>query len=168
MDEESKYGITLEKYIELIVKTINTGENEIAYKIIIESEGIDMQDWKKAKKEWDEEINDPNDKSKTYTKFIPLYQAALERQYFGRVPCSLEEFTKIHCELSFRKDIDDPLKPIQYEKVLKENRITANKWDICNSFWTVRVGMPNYRKKFSELVRKYSQDNSNSKFGKVS
>jgi hypothetical protein len=168
MDEESKYGITLEKYTELIVKTINAGEDEETCRKIIEGQGISMKDWKKAKKEWDDRINNPDDEGRTYAKFLPLYQAALERKYFGRVPCSLEEFTKIHCELSFRKDPADPLKPIKYETVLKDNGINVNKWEICNSFWTVRVGMPNYRKKFSELVRKYSQDYTNTKFGKVS
>jgi hypothetical protein len=165
---ESKYGITLEKYTELIVKTINSGEDEVACKKIIEKEGINMSDWKKAKKEWDDKINDPDDNGRTYAEFLPLYQAALERKYFGGVPCSLEEFTKIHCELSFRKDPVDPLKPVKYETVLKDNRISVNKWEICNSFWTVRVGMPNYRKKFSELVRKYSQYYANTRFGKVS
>lgn len=157
MNEESKHGITLEKYIELIVKTKNNGDNNKEIRLIIENEGIDMKDWKKAKKKWEEQIRDPNDEGKTYAKFIPLYQAALERNYIGRVPCSLEEFTKIHCELSFRKDPDDPTKPMNYKKVLEENGIDEDKWEIYNSFWILRVGMPNYRKKFSELVIKCSQ-----------
>ena len=168
MNEESIYGITLEKYTELIVKTINAGDDEIASRKIIENEGIEINNWRRAKKEWEKKINDPNDEGKTYVKFLPMYQAALERKYFGGIPCSLEEFTKIHCELSFRRDPVDPQKPMKYESVLKENRISVNKWEICNSFWTVRVGMPNYRKKFSELVRKYSQNYMNSRFGKVS
>ena len=168
MKQEIKYKITLEKYTELIVKTINADEDDIKYKKIIEDEGIDINDWKKAKKEWEEKINDPDDEGKIYSKFLPLYQAALEKKYFGRVPCSLEEFTKIHCELSFRNDSSDPSNPEKYEKVLKDNGISSNKWEICNSFWTLMIGMPNYRKKFTELVRKYSQIYNNTKFGKVS
>jgi hypothetical protein len=168
MNKESKYGITLEKYTELIVKTSNIGDDEAACVKILENENIDVNDWKKAKKEWDDKINDPGDDGKTYAEFLPLYQAALERKYFGGAPCSLEEFTKIHCEMSFRKDPFDSQKPVKYETVLKENKISVNKWEICNSFWTVRVGLPNYRKKFAELVRKYTQYYSNTRFGKVS
>jgi len=154
---ESKYGITLEKYAMLIVNTINADEEGVEYKRIIEKEGIIFSDWLKAKKEWERKINDPNDKQKTFDKFLPLYQSALERQYFDRVPCSLEDFTKIHCELSFRKETMDTSKKVFYETILKNNGVTVNQWEICNSYWTVRVGMPNYRKKFQELVRKYSQ-----------
>lgn len=155
MKEEIKYGITLAKYTELIVKTINA--NETMCKKIINDEGLDYEEWIKAKKEWDEKINDPGDEGNTYSKFLPLYQSELERNYFGGIPCSLEKFAKIHCELSFRRDPEDPTKPIKYDKVLETNRISINKWEICNSFWTVRVGLPDYRKRFSELVRIYSK-----------
>jgi hypothetical protein len=168
MDAEKKYGITLEKYTELIVKTISADEGEDDYKKIIEKEGISLKDWMKAKKAWEEIIRDPNDEGKTAAIFMPIYEKALEKMYLGRVPCSLEEFTKIHCELSLKSDSNDPVQQLKYESILKENGINVNKWEICNSFWTLRVGLPNYRKKFSELVRKYSQENSNKKFGKVS
>ena len=168
MKTESKYGITLEKYAELIVKTINANEDDEAYNKIIENEGITLNDWKKAKKEWDNKISDPNDEGKTSSLFLPLYNKALENNNIGRGPCSLEEFTKIHCELSFRREQGDPLKPIKYETVLKENGLSVNNWELCNSFWIVRVGMPNYRKKFSELVKKYSQNQTNIMFGNVS
>jgi hypothetical protein len=157
MIAETKYGITLEKYALLIVNTINADEESVEYKRIIEKEGIIFSDWLKAKKEWERKINDPNDQQKTFDKFLPIYQSALEKQYFDRVPCSLEEFTKIHCELSFGKETEDSAKKEIYKRILKENGLTVNQWEICNSYWTVRVGMPNNRKKFQELVRKYSQ-----------
>jgi hypothetical protein len=168
MENDKKYGITLEKYTELIVKTINADVGDDDYKKLIEKEGILLTDWLKAKKAWEDKISDPNDEGKTAAIFMPIYEAALEKKYLGRVPCSLEDFTKIHCELSLKSDTAEPIQALKYESVLKENGLTANKWDICNSFWIVRVGLPNYRKKFSELVRKYSQENSNKKFGKVS
>ena len=88
---ESKYGITLEKYAMLIVNTINADEEGVEYKRIIEKEGIIFSDWLKAKKEWERKINDPNDKQKTFDKFLPLYQSALERQYFDRFNMRLAE-----------------------------------------------------------------------------
>jgi|WetSurMetagenome_2_1015567.scaffolds.fasta_scaffold28179_2 hypothetical protein len=151
------YGVTLEKYAELIVKTINANEDDEAYKKIIEKEGIKLNDWKKAKREWDEKINDPNNNDRTVELFLPIYKAAIENQIISRGPCSLEEFTKIHCELTFKRENEDPLKPIEYEKVIKENGLTISKWELCNSYWIVRVGMPNYRKIFSEFVKKYSR-----------
>jgi hypothetical protein len=164
MEEDSIYGISIEKYAEILVKTINAGEDESECKKIIEDEGISYNDWLKTKKEWDYKITDPKDKRKTYDKFLPLYdkflelyQSAIGRQYFGRPPCTLEEFTRIHCALAIRKDHLDPSKPVKYEKVLKEFGFTTTKWEICNSYWVVRVAMANYRKRFAELVRKYSQ-----------
>ncbi|MFA5405495.1 MAG: hypothetical protein WC358_11225, partial [Ignavibacteria bacterium] len=107
------YGVSLEKYVELIVKTINANEDDEAYKEIIEKEGIKLNDWNKAKKEWDEKINDPNNEDQTAELFLPLYKTALEKQIISRGPCSLEEFTKIHCELTFRRENGDPQKPIE-------------------------------------------------------
>jgi hypothetical protein len=166
MEKISKYGVTLEKYAELIVKTINANEDDKTYKKIIEKEGISLKDWEMAKREWSEEINDPNHKNQTAELFLQIYEAALDNENTNRGPCSLEVFTKIHCELTFRKKNGNSLELLDYETVIQENGLTVNKWELCNSYWIVRVGMPKYRKYFSELVKKYSTNNLNNELGK--
>ncbi|MCE1165861.1 MAG: hypothetical protein LWX07_10720 [Bacteroidetes bacterium] len=155
MAEENKYGISLGKFAELMVKIMSAGEDEIMYKDIIESEGFDFQDWIQAKKEWEKEINDPADEGRTFALFLPLYQTALENQYFERVPCTLDIYAKVQCEISLLKDPYNPTMPMDYEAVVKKNGFTVNEWENCNSFWAIRVSLPRYKKKFAELVRKY-------------
>ncbi len=154
---EAISGITLERYAELLVKTIEAGEDESEILKIIKKEGISEADWKKANQGWSERMRDPADKGRTTSLFMPLYESALERKYFEKEPCSLEEFTKIHCEITYRKDPHDLRKQINYEDVLKENGITLARWGLYNSFWTPRIAMPQYRKIFSELVQKNSE-----------
>jgi hypothetical protein len=156
MSNEIKYGITLKMYAEILVKTINAKDDSEEYRKIIEKEGILYSDWKKAKKEWDDIMNDPNDNGYITSLFMPLYQTAIENNLRKKGPCSLEKFAKVHCELTNRREKGDPLKQVEYETVLSENGFTVSDWEYCNSFWLIRVGMPNYRKKFSELLNKYS------------
>ena len=154
---EAINGITLERYAKLLVKTIEAGEDESEILKIIKQEGISEEDWKSAKQGWSERMRDPADNGRTTALFMPLYEAALERKYFEKEPCSLEEFTKIHCEITYRKDPNDLRKQINYEDVLKENGLTIAKWGLYNSFWTPRIAMPQYRKIFAELVQKNSE-----------
>jgi hypothetical protein len=150
-------GITLERYAELLAKTIEAGEDESEILKIIEKDGIMASDWKRAKQGWSERMRDPADNGKTTALFMPLYESALERKYFEKEPCSLEEFTKIHCEITYRKDPNDLRKQINFKDVLKENGLTIAKWGLYNSFWTPRIAMPQYRKTFVEFVQKNSE-----------
>ncbi len=154
---EAINGITLERYAELLAKTIEAGEDELEILKIIEKDGISAENWKKAKHGWSDRMRDPADNGRTTALFMPFYEAALERKYVEKEPCSLEEFTRIHCEITYRKDPKDLRKQINYEDVLKENGLTVAKWGLYNSFWTPRIAMPQYRKIFTELVQKNSE-----------
>jgi hypothetical protein len=154
---EAISGITLETYAELLAKTIEAGEDESEILKIINQEGISEADWKKANQGWSERMRDPADNGRTTDLFMPYYEAALGRKYFEKEPCSLEEFTKIHCEITYRKDPNDLRKQINFKDVLKENGLTIAKWGLYNSFWTPRIAMPQYRKTFVEFVQKNSE-----------
>jgi len=150
-------GISLEKYAELLVKFVDTEDNEVSFREILGKEKITLENWKKAKEGWSLRMNDSQDKGKTTELFMPLYQAALERKYYEKEPCTLEEFTQIHCEITFKRDPYDSTKKINYEDVLKEHNITISRWGLYKSFWTPRVAMPKYHDSFVEQVLKNSE-----------
>ncbi|HEY5534807.1 MAG TPA: hypothetical protein VIL99_07735 [Ignavibacteria bacterium] len=156
-DKEKINGISLEKYAELLVKTIGVEEDEAPYKSIIEKEGFTMENWMIAKKEWSSRMSDPADNGKTTKLFLPLYQTAIERKYSEKEPCSIETFTKIHCEITFRRDPEDHTKKINYEIILKEHKLTVARWGLYNSFWMPRIATPEYSDKFAELVQKNAE-----------
>jgi hypothetical protein len=161
---ESISGVSLEKYAQLLVMMADCGEDADACAAIAESEGISRADWEASKAGWSAKMQDPSDMGKTAMAFMPLYNAALETKNAGKEPCSLEEYARIHCDLGFRKDANDPEKQIDREIVFKENGINMTKWGEWNSYWTPKVSTPGeLHDKFSALV----QQNSDRIFGIV-
>jgi len=138
---ESINGISLEAYAKLIVMMSDCGEDEEACNKIAGQEGFSKEDWKAAKDGWTAKMSDPSDMGKTAMAFMPLYQAQLSKKNADTEPISLEEYTKIHSDMSFRKDPNDPAKKINHEDVLKENNISVTKWGEYSSFWTPKVSV---------------------------
>jgi hypothetical protein len=150
-------GISLEKYANLVVKMSDCGEDEEACNKIAESEGHSRDDWKAAKDGWSKKMSDPSDMGKTAMAFMPFYQAALANKNADKEPISLEEYTRIHSDMAFRKDPNDSSKKINYEDVLKENNITVTKWGEFNSFWTPKVSEPGeLHDKFASMTQQNS------------
>jgi hypothetical protein len=156
-------GITIEKFAALFVKTADI-EDEINLKKMLQQDGISLEEWKRAKKIWSDKMNDPLDNGDTANLFMHYYEAALEMKYLEKEPCSLEEFTRIHCELTYSKGYENDIGQCTYEEILRINGVTYEKWGIYKSFWLPRIAMYKYRNKFEELVRKYSKK----MFGKAS
>lgn len=150
-------GVTLEKYADLLAKMSDCGEdNEACYKIA-ENDGVSRSDWDDVKSGWQAKMMDPSDMGKTSMAFMPFYQAALDRKNSGQEPCTLEEFVRIHADMSFRKDTEDSSKKIPYEIVLKENGLTTNKWGEFNSYWTPLVSTAGEtHDKYSALIQQNS------------
>ncbi len=150
-------GISLEKYANLLVMMSDCGEDEQACIKIAESEGHSADDWKAAKDGWSKKMSDPSDMGKTAMAFMPLYNAALSVKNANKEPISLEEYTRIHSDMAFRKDPNDISKKINYEEVLKENNLTVTKWGEFNSFWTPKVSEPGeLHDKFAVLTQQNS------------
>jgi hypothetical protein len=150
-------GITLEKYADLVVKMSDCGENDEACYKIAEGEGFSRADWDASKKGWSAKMSDPADMGKTAMAFMPLYQAALSSKNAGKEPITLEEYTRIHCDMAFKKDPNDPSKKINHEDVLKENNFSVTKWGEFESYWTPKVSTPGeIHDKFSALTQQFS------------
>jgi hypothetical protein len=150
-------GITLEKYADLVVMMSDCGEDDEACYNIAEAEGFSRADWDAAKSGWSGKMADPTDMGKTAMAFMPLYQSALAKKNADKEPCSLEEYARIHSDMSFRKDPDDPSKKINFEIILKENGLTTTKWGEWNSYWTPKVSTPGeIHQKFAALIQEHS------------
>src|SRR5437016_845218 len=103
-------GISLEEYAKLLVMMSDCGED--ACNKIAEQEGFSKENWSAAKEGWTAKMSDPSDMGKTAMAFMPLYQAELTKKNTDHEPISLEEYTKIHSDMAFRKDPNDPAKKI--------------------------------------------------------
>ena len=138
---EAINGISLESYAKLIVLMSDCGEDEEDCNKIAGQEGFSKEDWKAAKDGWTAKMSDPSDMGKTAMAFMPLYQAELSNKNAEKEPVSLEEYTRVHSDMAFRKDPNDPAKKINHEDVLKENNISVTKWGEYSSYWTPKVSV---------------------------
>lgn len=154
-------SVSLEQYAELCARMAETGgdvarENEIAAGF-----GISPEDWDAAKKHYTARMSDPSDMGRTAMAFMPLYQEAQARLRGGEAPGTLEQYSKVHAEMAFRKDPEDPSRKIDFMIVLEENGFTHPKWLEMEGYWTPRVASdtdpkfdPEQAAKFRELVQK--------------
>jgi hypothetical protein len=157
----SDVNVTLEQYADLCARMADTGgdvsrENEIAA-----AQGIGAEDWAAAKSYYTAKMQDPSDMGKTAMAFMPLFQEAQSRLRGGEAPGTLEQYTKVHAEMAYRKDPNDPGKKIDHMIVIAENGFTHPKWLEMESYWTPRVGSdtdpkfdPELAMKFRELLQK--------------
>ncbi len=150
-------GISLEQYAKLIVMMSDCGEDEEACNKIAEQEGFSRENWKAAKDGWTAKMGDPSDMGKTAMAFMPLYQAELSKKNSEKEPISLEEYARIHSDMAFRKDPNDPAKKINHEDVLKENNISVTKWGEFSSYWTPKVSEAG---ELHDKFAAYTQQNS--------
>lgn len=155
--------ISLEQYAHLCVQMADTAGDTAQEASIAQANGVAPADWEAAKAHYTALMSSPTDMGKTAMAFMPLYQAALDKKRGGGEPCSLEQFAKIHAEMAFKKDPNDPEKKIDYHLVLAAHGFTHQSWLECESYWTPRVGAPDQPKwdpvlgqKFRELMQKES------------
>jgi hypothetical protein len=149
-------GVSLEQYAELAALMKDTGNDQEKCTAIAAAHGVARPDWEAAMKGWTARMSDTSLQGKVAYAFMPLYQAALDRQRGGAEPASLEQFAHISAEYSFRQDASG--QQISYEVVLKENGLTQTQWNEITSYWTPKVNDPSHpaSAKFRELVQKES------------
>lgn len=154
-------GVTLEKYAELCALMADTGGDEAKEIQIAETNGVSAADWKAAKAGFTAKFSDPADMGKSALAFMPLLQAAQAKLRGGKEPCTLEVYTKVHAEMAFRKDPNDPTKKIDYNIVLQENGFTHQQWLECENYWTPIVNYderPEFKARFNpELNMKFKE-----------
>lgn len=157
--------ISLEEYAELCAMMAETGGDEAKEIEIAQKKGVDSESWKNSKTHYTALMSDPKDMGKTAMAFMPLYQAAQEKLRGGGPPGSLEDYTKVHFEMAYHKDPDNPEKKIDFMVVLERNGFTHSQWLEMESYWTPRVGSdtdpkfnPEQAQKFRILMQQYSDN----------
>ena len=76
-------GITIERYAELRAKMDDVITDREKCLRIAESEGIKGTDWEAAHKGWQMRFTDPSDGGKTASKFVPLWQAEIDKKFIS-------------------------------------------------------------------------------------
>ena len=159
----AEFKVTLEKYAALCALMADTGGDESKEIEIALAQNVTAEDWKEAKTGYTALMQDPSDMGKTAMAFMPLFQEAQTRMRGGEAPGSLEDYTRIHAEMAFRKDPNDPEKKIDFMVVILENNYTHAKWLEMESYWTPRVATdenpkfnPEQAMKFREMMQKES------------
>ena len=153
-------NVTLEQYAELCALMADTGGDESKEIAIAQAQGVGAEDWRSAKTYYTAKMQDPNDMGKTAMAFMPLFQEAQARARGGAAPGTLDVYTKVHAEMAFRKDPNDPSQKIDFMVVLQEHGFTHAKWLEMESYWTLRVASdqdpkfdPQQALRFRELMQ---------------
>lgn len=156
----TEVAVSLEKYADLCAMMADTAGNEALELEIAAGAGVGADDWRAAKEHYTAKMQDPTDMGKTALAFMPLYQAAQARLRGVAPPGSLEMYTKVHAEMAYVEDPDDPSKKIDHMKVIAENGFTYPEWLEMEGYWTPRVASdtdpkfdPVQALKFRELMQ---------------
>jgi len=156
----SDVDVSLEKYADLCAMMADTGGDETLEFEIAAGEGITSDDWKAAKEYFTRKMQDPADMGQTALAFMPLFQAAQARLRGGAPPGSLERYVKVHAEMAYMKDPDDPARKVDHMKVIADNGFTYPDWLEMEGYWTPRVASdtdpkfdPKMAVKFRELLQ---------------
>lgn len=156
----SEIDVTLEQYADLCAMMADTGGDEVLELEIAAAEGIGADAWREAKGHYTRMMQDPADMGKTALAFMPLYQVAQARLRGGSPPGSLERYTRVHAEMSFKRDAGDPSKKIDHLLVIADNGFTHAEWLEMEGYWTPRVSSdtdpkfdPEQARKFRELLQ---------------
>jgi hypothetical protein len=148
-------GVSLEQYANLLALMSDCGEDEERCLMLAASQGVDAAAWVAAKEGWTARMADPALENRVSYAFLDFYSPAMDRKRGGKEPISLEEYTRIFAETSFRKDPLDASKPIDRLVVLKENNLTESKWNECLVYWSPKVSdaqNPVYQR-YSQILR---------------
>lgn len=152
-------GVSLEQYANLLALMSDCGEDEERCLMIAASQGVGAAAWAAAKEGWTARMADPALENRVSYAFLDFYSPAMERKRGGKEPISLEEYTRIFAETSFRKDPLDASKPIDRLVVLKENNLTESHWNECLVYWSPKVsdGQNPVYQHYSQLLRNEMQ-----------
>jgi len=152
-------GVSLEQYAHLLALMSDCGEDEERCLMLAASQGVDAAAWAAAKEGWTARMADPALENRVSYAFLDFYSPAMDRKRGGKEPISLEEYTRIFAETSFRKDPLDASKPIDRLVVLKENSLTESLWNECLVYWSPKVSdaqNPVYQR-YSQILRNEMQ-----------
>jgi hypothetical protein len=122
--------LSLEQYADLCVWMTDTDGDEIKEIAVAAARGVAGPSWLEAKAYYTAKMMDANDMGRTAMAFTPLYQQAADRLRDDDAPCSLELYTRIHAEMSYRADVG---------RLLAEHGYTRQSWLSCQIYWSPRV-----------------------------
>ena len=119
------------------------GEDEAACLAIAERHGVGPAEWESAKAGWTARFADPALENRVSHAFLGFYNPALERKRGGQPPMTIEQFTRVFAETSFRRDPTDASKLVDRQVVLAEHGLTVSKWNEALVYWSPRVSDQN-------------------------
>jgi hypothetical protein len=155
---EPIHDVSLERYALLAALVAEAGEDKARQYAIARAHGLSRLEWEAVVSGWTERMRDPALQGRVAMAFMPLYQEALAAGHVAQGPMSLEEFVRITAEYSFRKDPDGSSRQIDFDLVLRENRLSPSQWSEATLYWSPKVNNPRdpAAKKFRELMQKES------------
>ena len=122
--------LSLEQYADLCVLMTDTDGDEVKEIAIATGYRVAGPSWLEAKAYYTAKMMDANDMGRTAMAFTPLYQRAAERLRADDPPCTLELYTRVHAEMSYRADTG---------RVLAEHGYSRQSWLSCQIYWSPRV-----------------------------
>lgn len=152
---ETINGISLERYAELVTKTMDTVTEDEFWKAI-ENQGVSREDWIAAKDGWNAQLFDQNNYLTLMQDYNNYLEKHVEIKNNGTPPCTLEKFADINAQLYYRKDPEDNEKNMDYEAIMKDNGIAPLKWTEFSGYWAPKTAREEYMRKYYDLLNEYA------------
>ena len=155
---EPIFGVSLDLYANLLALMSDFGADEDRCEAVAAENGVSREAWEGAKSGWTARMADPSLENRVAKAFLTFYGPALERKRGGCVPMSLERYSQVFAETSFRKDPTDPFRQIDREVVLGEHGLSLGQWNEALVYWSPKVSDANdpAATTFGQLVQQAS------------
>jgi hypothetical protein len=132
-------NVSLETYANLLALMSDVCEDEAACLRVAEANGVAREDWEAATAGWTARMRDAAKGDRVSHAFLKVYGSAMSRRRDGGEPISLEEYARILASLSLEKDLAHRGRPIDRDKVLRQNNLTARQGDEILLYWAPKV-----------------------------
>jgi hypothetical protein len=124
-------GISLELYAELSAD-VSDHLNDAAKQVeIVGKKGISKESWDAAKAGWTARMQDMSLMGQVAMRYMPLYQAALEKKSGGKPLISFEDYVAM----------SGAAKAMSIEGMLAFYKITMNDWTLIAGDWNTKIPM---------------------------
>jgi hypothetical protein len=118
-------GISLERYAELSAEI--TGENDKEKQLaIVAAQGVQRADWEAATAGWTARMQDMSLMGAVATRYMPLYNAALQKKSGGAPQVSFEDYV----------GMSGCVPVMGINGMYAHYKITAAQWTMISSHWT--------------------------------
>jgi len=124
-------GISLELYAELSAD-VSDHLNDPAKQVeVVAKKGISKESWDAAKAGWTARMQDMSLMGQVAMRYMPLYQAALEKESGGKPQISFEDYVAM----------SGAAKAMSIEGMLAFYKITMNDWTLIAGDWNTKIPM---------------------------